>query len=229
MANMMDAANTAVMAVVAHCLNIGGMFAAMLSRAVGLARRRAGVGRSASASRAPLLEQQLFDPAVQLCRQPGEHVFQIRPRLVPVELGRLEQAYHHRSPLARELTAEEEPLRRPRAQGRIRFSTCLLSIGTSPSSRNLPRPAQCFKLQSMASAMALPSGTGVRSSCSHTCSSSHSGYDRSWCICSRCWGVNAFASASIPNSQASRWILDRDWLLGSNVGSMRRGSLGSDR
>ena len=39
MVNMMDAAYTAVIAVVAHCLSIGGMFAEMLSRAVALCRR----------------------------------------------------------------------------------------------------------------------------------------------------------------------------------------------
>ena len=113
MANMMDAARMAVMAVVAHWLSIGGMLAAMLSRAVGLVppvRRRAGPGRSVLADGAPLVWQQLFDPAVHLRRQPGEHVLEIRPRLVPVELGRLQQAHHHRSPLARELAADEQPI-----------------------------------------------------------------------------------------------------------------------
>ena len=42
MANMVDAAWTAVMAVVAHWLSIGGMIAAVLNRAVALAMRRAG-------------------------------------------------------------------------------------------------------------------------------------------------------------------------------------------
>jgi len=63
MANMVDAVRTAVMAVVAHCLSIGGVLAAMLSRAVGLARRRAGSGRSVSADGVPPVGQQLFDPA----------------------------------------------------------------------------------------------------------------------------------------------------------------------
>ena len=71
MVNLMDAACTAVMAVVAHCLRIGGMLAMMFSRAVGLTRLCAGSGGSASASRPPLVGQQLFDPAVQLRRQPG--------------------------------------------------------------------------------------------------------------------------------------------------------------
>ena len=79
MVNLMDTAYAAVMAVVARCLSTGGMLAAKLSRAVGLARRRAGAGRSASDSRAQLVWQQLFDPAVQLRQQLGKHVFQIRP------------------------------------------------------------------------------------------------------------------------------------------------------
>ena len=87
MANMVDAACTAVMAVVAHCLSIGGMIAAVLSRAVAFAMRRAGSGGSVSADGPPLVGQQLFDPAVQLRWQPGEHVLEIGPRLVPIELG----------------------------------------------------------------------------------------------------------------------------------------------
>ena len=79
MVNLMDTAYAAVMAVVARCLSTGGMLAAKLSRAVGLARRRAGAGRSASDSRAQLVWQQLFDPSVQLRQQLGKHVFQIRP------------------------------------------------------------------------------------------------------------------------------------------------------
>jgi len=63
MANLMDAACTAVMAVVARCLSIGGMLAAMLDRAGGLARHRAGSGRSASANRPPLMRQQFLDPS----------------------------------------------------------------------------------------------------------------------------------------------------------------------
>ena len=77
MANMMDAAYTAMMAVVAHCQSIGGMFAAMPSRAMAFAMRRAGAGRSASASRAPPVGKQLFDPTVQLRRQPRKHVVNV--------------------------------------------------------------------------------------------------------------------------------------------------------
>jgi hypothetical protein len=85
MANMVDAACTAVMAVVAHCLCVGGMLATMLKRAVSFATRRASSVRPASDCRVPLVGQQFFDPAVQLRGQPGEHVLQIRPGLVPTE------------------------------------------------------------------------------------------------------------------------------------------------
>ena len=42
MASMVDAARTAVMSVVAHCLSIGGKVAAVRSRALAFAMRRAG-------------------------------------------------------------------------------------------------------------------------------------------------------------------------------------------
>ena len=94
MANMVDAACTAVMAVVAHCLSAAGLIAVMLSRAVALAMRRAGsgAGGAVSATGLPLVGQQLFDPAVQLRGQPGEHVLEIGPGLVSIELGRLRRA-----------------------------------------------------------------------------------------------------------------------------------------
>ena len=116
-------------AVVAHCLRIGAIFAAMLSRTVAVAMRRAGAGRSASASRATLGRQQLFDPAVQLRGQPSEHVSQIRLKLVRVELSRLQQAHHHRSPLVRQLASDEEPIAppqgpRPKAEFGSRHGAC---------------------------------------------------------------------------------------------------------
>ena len=96
MTNMLGTACKVVMAVVAYCLSVGGMIALVLSRAVAFAMRRAGSGRSASAGRLPLVWQQLFNPTVQLRGQPGQHVLQICPRLVPVELGRLQQAHRKR-------------------------------------------------------------------------------------------------------------------------------------
>ena len=92
MSNMVNAVCTAVMVVVAFGLSAAGMVALILRRAVALAVRRAGSGESVSAAALPLMGQQLLDPAVQLHRQPGEHVLEIGPRLVPVELGRLRRA-----------------------------------------------------------------------------------------------------------------------------------------
>ena len=110
MARMMDATCKAVMAVVAHCLSVGGTLATVLRRAVTLLARLASSVGPVSVSRLPLVRQQFLDPAVQLRGQPREHVLQIRPRLVPIELGRLQQAHHHRGPLARELAANEQPI-----------------------------------------------------------------------------------------------------------------------
>ena len=92
MANMVDAVCIAVMAVVAHCRSAAGMVALMLRRAVASAMRRAGSGESVSADGPPLVWQQLFDPAVQLHRQSGEHILEIRPGIMPIELGRLRRA-----------------------------------------------------------------------------------------------------------------------------------------
>ena len=110
MANMVDAACTAVMAFAAQCLRVGGMIVAMLKRVLAFSTRRASATRSASASRLPVVRQQLFDSAVQLRGQPGEHGLEIGPRLAPIELGRLQQAHHHRSALAGQLAADEQPI-----------------------------------------------------------------------------------------------------------------------
>ena len=92
------------------------------------------------------MRQQLVDAAVQVGGQPGEHVLEIRPRVMPVQLGRLQQAHDHGGALACQFAAGEEPLFRPIAQGRIRFSQWLLSIGTSPSSRKRVSAPQRFRL-----------------------------------------------------------------------------------
>ena len=92
MANMVDAACIAVMAFAARCLSVGIMLASRLRRAVVFSTLRASAARSASAHRLPLVWQQFFDSAVQLRRQPGEHVLEIGPRLVPIELGRLRRS-----------------------------------------------------------------------------------------------------------------------------------------
>ena len=90
MLNRVDGACTAVMAVVAHCLAVGGMLATALRWASAFALRRSGSGQSNSAHGLPLVWRELLDPAVQLRGQPGQHVLEIRPGRVPVELGRLQ-------------------------------------------------------------------------------------------------------------------------------------------
>ncbi|MDF2466268.1 MAG: aldehyde dehydrogenase family protein [Ramlibacter sp.] len=51
--------------------------------------RRLESSRSRSAGRLPPVGQQLLNPAVQLRGQAGEHVLEVGPRLVSIELGRL--------------------------------------------------------------------------------------------------------------------------------------------
>jgi hypothetical protein len=51
MANMLDAVRAAVMAVIAHCLSVGGMVAPMLRRALALLSRRASSASPRSATR----------------------------------------------------------------------------------------------------------------------------------------------------------------------------------
>ena len=72
--------------------------------------RRVGLRRSASAGRPPPVGQQLLDAAVQLRGQSGEHVLEVGPGLVPIELGRLQQAHHDSRALAGQLAADEEPV-----------------------------------------------------------------------------------------------------------------------
>jgi len=77
MANMVQAVSTAAMAMAARWLSAGAFAALITSRS--------------SASGSPLVGQQLLDAAVQLRRHSGEHIFQVSPGIVPVELGRLQQ------------------------------------------------------------------------------------------------------------------------------------------
>ena len=145
MLNMVDRACTVLMAVVAHFLAIGGMLATALPWALAFVTRRSGSGRSNPAHGLPLVWQQLLDPAVQLRGQPDQHKFKIGPGLVPVELGRLQQAHHHRSPLARQLAADEQPVPPPpgpRAEFGSRHGCCRSAHH---------RPAGIFRVQPSAS------------------------------------------------------------------------------
>ncbi len=56
------------------------------------------------------MRQQLVNPAVHVHRQPRQHIFQVSMRVVPVELGRLDQAHHRRRPLAAAQRARKQPI-----------------------------------------------------------------------------------------------------------------------
>ena len=58
----------------------------------------------------PPVGQQLVEPAVQLRRHPREDVLDVGPRVVSIELGRLQQAHHDRGAFAGQLTSNEEPI-----------------------------------------------------------------------------------------------------------------------
>ena len=85
-----------------------------------------------SASAGPLMRQQLLDSAVQLGRQSGEHILEVGPRVMPIELCRLQQAHHHCGTLAGQFAADEQPVLStkrnhrvilPMSGKRLRFST----------------------------------------------------------------------------------------------------------
>jgi hypothetical protein len=53
--------------------------------------------------------QQLINPAVRMREEPLQNVFEIDPRIVSVQLGRLHQTHHDGSALPRQFAAAEEP------------------------------------------------------------------------------------------------------------------------
>jgi hypothetical protein len=55
----------------------------------------------------PAMRQQLLNAAVHVRGQTLQHVLQIRPSVVPMELGRLQQTHHSSRALARQFTAGE--------------------------------------------------------------------------------------------------------------------------
>ena len=106
--------------------DVGQRIAALLSRRVWAARWSSVCGL-------PPVRQQRLDPAVHLRRQSRQHVFQVGPRLVPIELGRLQQAHHDGGSLAGKLAADEEPIFAAKGPG--------LHERVDNSARSLPRSA----------------------------------------------------------------------------------------
>ena len=92
MANMVDAVLAKGIVFVSRWLGVVVLAVFILGRAAAASARHLGSTRSTSAGRLPPMGQQLLDPAVQLRRQSGEHVLEVGPGLVPVELGRLRRA-----------------------------------------------------------------------------------------------------------------------------------------
>ena len=62
-----------------------------------------------SARGLPEMRQQFLDAAVQVHRQSCQHILEVGPRVMPIELGRLHQAHNHRGALASQLAAREQP------------------------------------------------------------------------------------------------------------------------
>ena len=56
----------------------------------------------------PVVGQQLFDSAVEVRGQSCQHVLEVGPRVMPAQLGTLQQAHHHRGALAGQLAADKE-------------------------------------------------------------------------------------------------------------------------
>ena len=84
-------------------LSVGVLIVGSLGRAAAAPAGRLGSVKSTSAGWPPPMGQQLLDSTVQLRRQSGEHVLQAGPGLMSVQLGRLQQAYHHRRTFTRQL------------------------------------------------------------------------------------------------------------------------------
>ena len=145
MVNMVAAIYWAVAGQLARWLRAAIRMAHCCAGALVSALKRAGV-KWVSASTLPAMWQQFIDPTVELRGQSGQDVLEIGKGVMPAELGRLQQAHHHRGTLAGQLAAYEQPFLRPRPQGRIWFSIQLLSIGRRASSTNRVSATQRFKL-----------------------------------------------------------------------------------
>ena len=87
MANVVAITGRAAMMELARWLRVGALFDCIVQRMAALFTRRVGAAWWTSVDALPAVRQQLLDPAVQLRGQPREHVLQVSPGLVPIELG----------------------------------------------------------------------------------------------------------------------------------------------
>ena len=109
MVNMATAIYWAVAGQLARWMRAAIRMAHCCAGALVSALKRAGV-KWVSASTLPAMWQQFFDPTVELCRQSGQDVLEIGKGVMPVELGRLQQAHHDGGTLAGQLAAYEQPI-----------------------------------------------------------------------------------------------------------------------
>src|SRR5437762_681672 len=110
MANVVEAICRAARAWLARRLWIGALVACVVGRMAAFWAQRLCSTWSTSVGWLPAMRQQFVDLAVQLRGQPREHVLEVGPGVSPVELGRLQQAHHHRGALAGQLAADEQPM-----------------------------------------------------------------------------------------------------------------------
>ena len=81
------------------------------------------------------MQQQLINITGPLRRQAGQNVLQVNIRIMPVELGRLDQLISAAARLPLRNDPAKSQFFLPRAQGRICCSIWLLSMGNVPSFR----------------------------------------------------------------------------------------------
>ena len=92
MTNVVAITGRAMMSRIARWLRVGALLACIGQRMFALFTRRVCAAWWASVGALPLVRQQLPNSAVQLRGQPREHILQVGPGLVPIELGRLRRS-----------------------------------------------------------------------------------------------------------------------------------------
>ena len=113
MANVMATTYRAARARLTRWLWVSALIACMGQRLVAHWGLRVWSTCLTSVGRPPAMGQQFLESAVRQRGQPREHVLEVGPRVSPIELGRLQQAHHHRGSLAGQLAADEQPIAAP--------------------------------------------------------------------------------------------------------------------
>ena len=92
MANVVAMTCRTAMTRLARWLRVGALVTCINQRTAALFTRRVCATWWTSVGALPPMRQQFPDPAVQLRGQPREHILQVGPGLVPIELGRLRRS-----------------------------------------------------------------------------------------------------------------------------------------